>query len=76
LLARLIEIIKDETIPGVRLGTSQLTEGFFQKYGFKTQSVIPNGIADGLDEVEMHLNFTPEARAQICEHWNIISSVE
>ena len=55
LLIRLQEIAKVPETQFVRLGTCQHTAGFFRRYGFETQSIIENGIADGLDDVEMKL---------------------
>ena len=46
--------------PGVtamRLDTSQHTEGFYQRFGFVTQAVTPDGFAPGLDRYEMRLAF-------------------
>ncbi|GAA0645912.1 GNAT family N-acetyltransferase [Brevundimonas lenta] len=39
----------------IRLDTSQLTTGFYERYGFVVQSVIPNGYAPGKDRCEMRL---------------------
>ena len=42
--------------PGVRrliLTTSQRTRGFFERLGFRVRDVVPDGIAPGLDRVEM-----------------------
>ena len=43
-------------VPGVRraiLTTSQRAQGFFERLGFEPRSVVPDGIAPGLDRVEM-----------------------
>lgn len=69
LLARLSRIIAHEHATGVRLGTSQLTEQFFHKFGFKTRHNIPNGITEGLDDVEMLLEFDPDNRKSLSERW-------
>ena len=58
LLFRLCEIARNSGVRYVRLGTCQHTEGFFQRYGFETQLTIPDGITDGLDDVEMRLELT------------------
>ena len=65
LLGRLRRILSDLTVTGIRLGTSQLTEGFFQKYGFATKKIVADGIDSGLDDVEMLMRLTPEERARI-----------
>lgn len=69
LLLRLNEIIQDPAIKAVRLGTSQLTDGFFQRYGFAVCDRKANAIAEGLDEVEMLLELTEETRGQFGELW-------
>ena len=42
----------------IRLDTSQLTTGFYERYGFEVLSVIPNGYAPGKDRCEMRLELT------------------
>ena len=37
----------------VGLATSQHTQGFYRRFGFEVQAVRQNGLAPGLDEVEM-----------------------
>ena len=37
----------------VYLNTSHLTEGFYQKFGFRTVKRIPNGYRPGLDRCDM-----------------------
>lgn len=69
LLLRLSEIVREPGIKAVRLGTSQLTDGFFQRYGFAVCERKANGIAEGLDEVEMLLELTDETRGQVGELW-------
>lgn len=39
----------------VLLNTSQHTQGFYEKYGFRLLRKIPNGYGDGLDRCEMRL---------------------
>lgn len=67
LMLRLNEIIQDPGIRAVRLGTSQLTDGFFQRYGFAVCDRKANAIAEGLDEVEMRLDLTEETRSRVGE---------
>ncbi|WP_182865169.1 GNAT family N-acetyltransferase [Stieleria mannarensis] len=69
LLARLYKIVSETNSKFVRLGTSQLTAGFFQRFGFTTQSHMPDGIAKGLDDVQMHLRLTDDIRASIQRRW-------
>ena len=73
LLARLNEIVRQEDVRGVRLATSQHTDGFFQRYGFAIQSRQRNGIDDGLDNVEMQLDLTKDTRDWIVERWQLLS---
>lgn len=40
------------------IGTSQHTEGFYQKLGFHTVEHIPNGFAPGIDTCKMRLEHT------------------
>ena len=72
LLARLNEIVKHEDVHGVRLATSQYTNGFFERYGFTIQERQRDGFADGLDNVEMRLDLTEDARHTIAKRWNSI----
>ncbi len=65
LLVRLHAILTSTNAQSVRLGTSQYTEGFFRRYGFEIQSAQRDGIALGLDDVEMKLTLTAENRASI-----------
>lgn len=69
LLARLAAIVESAEVTGVRLGTCQLTHGFFQRYGFELRSRKPDGIAPGLDDVEMFLAVTDEVRRRIRADW-------
>ena len=69
LLLRLSEIIRDPKIKAVRLGTSQLTDGFYQRYGFAVCERTANAIAEGLDEVEMLLDLTEQTLGRIGELW-------
>lgn len=65
LTTRLRCIAADEQFSAVRLGTSQLTEGFYRRFGFVAVERKKDGIAEGLDVVEMRLEFTPDNRKQI-----------
>lgn len=39
------------------ISTSQHTQGFYEKFGFKLIERIPNGFAPGLDDCKMRLDF-------------------
>lgn len=69
LLARLHAVVTSTSARYVRLATSQHTDGFFQRYGFRVQERKPDGIAAGLDEVEMRMELTDENRARIEHAW-------
>jgi predicted GNAT family N-acyltransferase len=69
LLGRLYRISKETDAKHIRLGTCQLTEGFFRRYGFETQSRTRDGVADGLDDVQMRMELTDDNRALICRQW-------
>lgn len=73
LFARLNRIIREAGVNAVRLGTSQLVDPFFQRFGFAVQGRTTDGIAAGLDEVEMRLELTAEVRNSIQQKWNDIS---
>lgn len=47
-----------EKYPGlpITLGTSQHTEGFYEKYGFRTVEHTPNGFGPGIDNCRMRLD--------------------
>ncbi|MEH3122505.1 MAG: GNAT family N-acetyltransferase [Sphingomonas phyllosphaerae] len=41
----------------VRLDTSQHTQGFYARFGFEVERVVPDGYAPGLDRVDMLLRW-------------------
>ncbi len=47
-----------EKFPGlpVTIGTSQLTQGFYEKFGFRLTEREPDGFGPGLDECKMRLD--------------------
>ena len=59
------EMLADENIQSARLETSQHTQPFFERWGFKAIEVAPNGFGPGLDRIEMRVVLTAAARA----HW-------
>lgn len=79
LLARLREIVTKNTVDAeyvrpkhVCLVTSQLTDGFFRRYGFQVQKRKSSGIAAGLDEVDMRMELNEVSRAVIEQEWRRI----
>jgi len=70
LLGRLSAIVSETAVTGVRLGTCQLTQRFFERYGFEVRSTKQDGIATGLDDVEMFLAVTDDTRARILAGWH------
>lgn len=60
LLRARLQAIAGTAAQSVRLSTSQHTEGFYRRFGFVVQSVQADGLAPGLDAVEMRLDLTEE----------------
>lgn len=58
LLVRRINMLFDQNayIQQICIDTSQFSAGFFERFGFKTQSITVNGFSQGLDCVEMTLS--------------------
>ncbi|MGH7446294.1 MAG: GNAT family N-acetyltransferase [Longimicrobiales bacterium] len=46
---------RDSSVIDAALKTSQHTRLFYEKLGFRTERVVPNGIAPGLDSCEMRM---------------------
>lgn len=55
---RLEQLRANLNIQRVCIDSSQLTAPFYEKYGFQTQRIIPDGYAKGLHRHEMELRFT------------------
>jgi GNAT superfamily N-acetyltransferase len=64
-------LLLDARIDGIRAAadadalackTSQHTRGFYERRGFVTQRVVPDGFAPGLDRCDMRLSFTDEKK--------------
>lgn len=53
LAVRLDAIVNTTRAERVGLATSQHTQGFYRRFGFEVQTVRQDGLAPGLDEVEM-----------------------
>ena len=54
--------LASEKFPGVpmTIGTSQHTEGFYQKFGFRTVEHTPDGFGPGIDICKMRREFSHE----------------
>jgi len=55
-IARLKTASAHRGVTSVRLDTSQHTQGFYARFGFVTERIIPDGYGPGLDRWEMTLN--------------------
>jgi GNAT superfamily N-acetyltransferase len=53
---RLDHIRRDGSVVRVTINTSQHTSGFYQRFGFVADQIIPDGYAAGLDRWEMSLS--------------------
>ena len=54
--ARIDRVLADPTVTEVVLNTSQHTVGFYERLGFETVAVIPDGFAPGLDRYDMRMS--------------------
>lgn len=63
--ARLARICEQPAVTLVKLQTSQHVAAFFQKAGFVTEEIVPDGYGAGLDQYTMLLQLTPAARQAI-----------
>lgn len=57
--ARLERVRADAAVEAVALNTSQHTVGFYERRGFRTEQVTPDGYAPGLDRCDMRLLLRP-----------------
>lgn len=55
LVARIEALFADEDIAEVGIDTSQLSAGFFERFGFVSRAVVQDGLAPGLHLVSMQL---------------------
>ncbi|MDX2008354.1 MAG: GNAT family N-acetyltransferase [Meiothermus sp.] len=65
LLERLARVACHPEAAFIRLDTSQHTFGFFERLGFITEHITPNGYWEGLDRYDMRLELTLERRHTI-----------
>lgn len=57
---RLTAIARAGTADEVLIDTSQVSEGFFARFGFSVTGRTPDGIGPGLDEIAMRLILSPK----------------
>lgn len=55
---RLEQLRGNRNVNRVCIDSSQLTAPFYEKYGFTTQRIIPDGYAPGLHRHEMEIRFS------------------
>jgi N-acetylglutamate synthase-like GNAT family acetyltransferase len=67
LLERLRRIARVPNAHEVVLDTTQFSRGFFERFGFETLKVTPDGYGAGQDRVDMRLELGTTARARILE---------
>lgn len=60
-LRRLDAARRDPRVEEVALNTSQLTTGFYERLGFRTIEVEPDGYGPGLDRCEMRIEVVRES---------------
>jgi N-acetylglutamate synthase-like GNAT family acetyltransferase len=48
-----IAAIEKSGVTTIRANTSQRSQGFFERHGFRVLRVVPDGFAAGIDRVEM-----------------------
>ncbi|HEU4753468.1 MAG TPA: GNAT family N-acetyltransferase [Armatimonadota bacterium] len=65
LLARLALACRDAAFTSISLDTSQHTFRFYERFGFFTLSVAPDGYGPGMDRYEMRLDLDEERRATL-----------
>jgi ribosomal protein S18 acetylase RimI-like enzyme len=56
--ARLEQATREEHVRAVALSTSQHTVRFYEKFGFKTTDVRPDGFGAGIDRCDMRLDLS------------------
>jgi len=65
LLSRVAKILESEDLDAIRVGTSQLTDGFFERFRFVVQWHRTDAIDDGLGDVEMRIELRDDARNSV-----------
>jgi hypothetical protein len=66
---RLIAIVEQTDTHGVRLGTSRLSRGFFERYRFGIRSTEQGGIDAGLGKVEIYPDLPLRRRRRLPGRW-------
>ncbi len=56
---RISHIMEDPGVRRIALQTSRHTEAFYTKMGFRTEQVVPDGIAPGMDRYDMLMETRP-----------------
>jgi predicted GNAT family N-acyltransferase len=67
LLERLRRIAANPKADAVILDTTPFSSGFFERFGFEAFKVTPDGYDAGLDRVDMRLELSLDARADLLE---------
>ncbi|WP_374019099.1 GNAT family N-acetyltransferase [Paenibacillus thiaminolyticus] len=67
LAERLRRIASESQYSLVRIETTQYSRGFFERFGFTAERVVPDGFAPGFDLVEMELDLSKQDKA---EQWS------
>jgi len=67
LLIRLRLISEDSAARRVLMNTSQYSSGFFEKFGFTVIKNTPDGLAPGLDRLDLELILTDAIRTSLAE---------
>ncbi len=67
LLERLRHIAAHPNANAVILDTTRFSSGFFERFGFETLNVTPNGYGVGQDRMDMRLELSRDARANLLE---------
>ncbi|MEO7839209.1 MAG: GNAT family N-acetyltransferase [Anaerolineales bacterium] len=70
LIERLKQIFKDFGEAVVQIDTSQHSQGFFERYGFKVKDVTQNYFAPGLHRVDMELQLNEECHRTLLSRVN------
>lgn len=58
---RIRRVVEDGLAAEIALNTSQHTVGFYERFGFRTERVTPDGFAPGLDRCDMLLTLRDDS---------------
>ena len=73
-LGRMALICNEKQVATIHVGTSQHTYPFYEKMGFDIYQMTKNGIASGIDEYRLCLNFDEYKRETIKREWRMINN--